>query len=50
MTTDEAILYLFNLPLPPLLDNSEEACIEHNKYIIAIKMGMEALLLYKEQK
>lgn len=43
MTIQKAIEYLGKLPIPRLMSNTFEDCIEQNKYCLAIKMGIEAL-------
>jgi len=52
ISVEEAIEYLGKIPIPRLMSNTLEDCIEQNKYVLAIKMGIEALLkqIHKENK
>jgi len=43
ISVEEAIEYLGKIPIPRLMSNTLEDCIEQNKYVLAIKMAIEAL-------
>ncbi len=43
MDNKEAVEYLGKIPIPRLMSNSLEDCIEQDKYYYAIRIGMKAI-------